>query len=151
MNDDRNNIEEKKFIVLCRAIIAHDGKLLVVKNNRGGDYYALPGGHMEWGENIEDAMKREIFEEFGVMPQIGRLLYIHNFIEKETKQSIEFFFEITNTQDYLDIEKLKGTHSHELSEIRWINTHDDIKLLPIQILSDFRSNSLPYTSPKFLN
>ncbi|MCX6757962.1 MAG: NUDIX domain-containing protein [Candidatus Nomurabacteria bacterium] len=148
------NTEEKKFAVRCRAVIVHEGKLLVVKHNHGLDFYALPGGHMEWGENIEDAMKREIFEEFGIEPQIGRLLYIHNFIEKETKQSIEFFFEITNSRDYLDIKKLKGTHSHELSEIRWINLHDDIKLLPPQILSNFKSNSLLSISknyPKFLN
>lgn len=143
--------EEKKFAIRCRAVIMHEGNILGVKNNHGGDYYSLPGGHMEWGENIEDAMKREIFEEFGVMPQVGRLLYVNNFTETDTKQSIEFFFEITNTQDYLDIEKLKGTHSYELSEIRWLNIHDDTKLLPIQILSDFRSNSLPSTSPKFLN
>ena len=141
--------EDKKIVVRCRGIIVHNNQLLVVKHSVKTDYYALPGGHLEWGENVRDSLKREIVEELGVEPQIGRLLYINNLI-KDDEQNIEFFFEIINAGDYFEIKNLGGTHKHELAEICWIGKNDTKKLKPVVVQEDLNSGSILSDIVRFL-
>ncbi len=42
------------------------GKLFLVKSYKWGNKYTIPGGHIELGENIKQALKREIKEETGM-------------------------------------------------------------------------------------
>ena len=72
--------QDKKIVVRARAVILHEDKLLVVKHSPEDTFVALPGGHLEWKEDIKGCLKREMLEELGVAPEIGRLLYINNFI-----------------------------------------------------------------------
>ncbi len=143
--------EHAKFIIRCRAIIFHEGKLLVVKhvNNTRGSY-ALPGGHLEYGEGIEECMKREVLEELGIEPKLGKLLYINNFSDGNS-QSIEFFFEVLNTLDYADESLLKGTHSHEITELVWASPEDDLNILPAKIAEDLKNGSLLADQTRYIN
>ncbi len=144
------NETTKKIVIRCRAVIVYNNKLLVVKHAPSSSFYSLPGGHLEYAENIHDAMKREIIEELGIEPQIGRLLYVNNFIE-EVKQSIEFFFEITNPESFLDTENLSGTHRFELSEICWVDKNDNPNILPKSIQEDLKNDSILSNLVRFLN
>ena len=130
------------FKIRCRAIILHEGKLLVVKHRPESSHYALPGGHMEPGEDVRECVRREIVEELGVEPTLGRLLYVHTFTDKDTLQSVEFFFEVKNPQEFLDIEGLARTHAHELHEIRWVAPSEDIKIRPETVTQDFATGTL---------
>lgn len=136
-------METKKITdIRCRAIILHNDKILAVKHQVTSNYYALPGGHLEWGESVMECMKREIIEELGIEPKIGRLLYVRNFTDKNSKQSIEFHFEIINSADYLDINNLNGTHGHELVEICWIGKNDSKIIKPEQVQSDLNNGTI---------
>ncbi len=130
------------FKIRCRAIIIHDGKLLVVKHRPESDYYALPGGHMEPGESVIECVKREIVEELGVVPVLGRLLYVHTFEDKDTIQSVEFFFEVTNGGEFLNIEGLERTHAYELAEVRFVAPEEGINIRPQTVTQDFANGSL---------
>ena len=134
--------EIKKFIIRCRAIILHEGKLLLVRHPHYTSFAALPGGHLEWGEGVKECISREIIEELGVKPDIGRLLYVNTFADGENIQPIEFFFEITNGRDYLDVHKNTRSHAHELSEIFWASPTDIIKILPEKLGEDLRAGKL---------
>lgn len=134
--------ENKKFVIRCRAIILHQGKLLVVRHADDTSFVALPGGHLEWGEDVKDCLSREIIEELGVRPEIGRLLYVNTFEDKNSIQPVEFFFEVTNGGDYLDIEKLTRSHAHELFEINWACPTDNIKILPQKMGQDFKEGKI---------
>jgi len=135
--------------IRCRGIIIYDDKILVVKHSSKSKYYALPGGHLDWGESVLDCMSREIIEELGIKPKIGRLLYVRNYIDNNMKQSIEFHFEITNSKDYLKIEDLGGTHRHELAEIYWMKKNDTKNLKPKEIQIDFNNNTILSDIVKF--
>ena len=141
--------KEKQTIIKVRAIILHEGKLLVVKHPHDPSFVALPGGHLEWGEDLKECVKREIIEELGVEPEIGRLLYVNTFIQIDNKQYVEFFFEVNNGNGYLDCTKNNRTHASEIAEIIWIDQSDNVRIMPKQLGEDFKrgdvlSNELRY-------
>ena len=139
-----------QFLVRCRAIIINDDKLLVVKIG-DNNFYALPGGHLEWNEEIQECLSREIIEELGVRPEIGKLLYVNNFMEKENRQSIEFFFEVINGKDYIDSQKLIRSHAHEIAEIYWASQDEKVRILPKQIAKDFKEGKILSDITRFIN
>ncbi|PIZ86291.1 hypothetical protein CO033_03175 [Candidatus Nomurabacteria bacterium CG_4_9_14_0_2_um_filter_32_10] len=141
----------KKIKIKCRGIIFYEGKLLLVKHPGDVENYALPGGKLEYGEKILDTIKREILEEFGIKSEIGRLLYVNNYIEKDGINYIEFFFEIKNVKDFISIDSFNGIYKDELSEIVWKDQKDEIKILPEQIKIDFQNGKLLEQEVKFVS
>lgn len=143
-------MEDKKFVVRVRGVILDEGKLLAVKHPHDTSFAALPGGKMEWKEDIKECLIREIIEELGVKPKIGRLLYVNNFMDGDIRQSVEFFFEITNGSEYKNIEHLERTHAHEIAEICWVSPTDDIKILPKKFAEDFKANKILSDEVRFI-
>jgi 8-oxo-dGTP diphosphatase len=127
--------------IRCRGIILDkEGKILVVRHGADFDYYALPGGKLDDGENPLNCIKREIFEEFGIEIQLEttKLLYVHDWKNKEGVHNLEFIFLIKDNQEFVDLENKKGTHAFEIFEIKWIDKDAEINLLPKQILIDYK-------------
>ena len=50
------------------AVIFRDGKVLLVRRSRspGKGFYSLPGGRVEHGESLQQALAREVDEETGL-------------------------------------------------------------------------------------
>ena len=143
-------MEDKKEIrVRCRGVIIHEGKLLTVRHT-GKDFLALPGGHLEFGEGPKECVSREILEELGVEPEIGSVMYINTFSSSETEQSIEFFFEIKNSADYLNLENAHRSHAHEIDEYVWVDPTDDVEIKPEKFKVIFKSGDLNYGDTIFI-
>jgi 8-oxo-dGTP pyrophosphatase MutT (NUDIX family) len=53
-----------KFPVSVKGVLIHDDKVLLLKNER--DEWELPGGKLELGEEPDECLAREIFEETGI-------------------------------------------------------------------------------------
>lgn len=54
------------FRLSCHAVITNDeGKVLLLKANYGNYQWGLPGGALEPGETIHQALIRECLEELG--------------------------------------------------------------------------------------
>ena|SRR5258708_6020661 len=72
------------------AIFNQDGKLFITlrgkkaKNERGK--WEIPGGSVEFGETFEQAIKREIKEEYGVAIEVGELIGVCDHIISEENQ-----------------------------------------------------------------
>jgi mutator protein MutT len=58
------------------VFLAQRGPL--AKNERG--LWEFPGGAVEFGEKLADALKREIFEEYGMTIEVGDLLDVADHI-----------------------------------------------------------------------
>jgi len=109
--------------------VLHEGKLLCARlktykeslRKAPVDYWCLPGGVLESGETIPAGIEREMIEETGIRPQLGRLLYVQQFVH-EGQEFLEFFFHITNSQDYLEVDLAKSSHGEEeIEEIAFID------------------------------
>ncbi len=138
------------FVIRSRAIIFHEGRLLLVRHPHDTSFAALPGGHLDLGEGLQECLRREIVEELGVEPKIGRLLYVNTFMDGDRGQPVEFFFEVSNGADYKDLEKLSGTHDHEIAEIFWASPTDDVRILPQELAEDFRVGRVLSDTPRFI-
>ena len=62
------------------AIIPYEGKIVLIKrkNEPYKDRYALPGGIVEYGERVEDALVREVKEETGLDVEIYKLVGVYS-------------------------------------------------------------------------
>lgn len=69
-----------------RAAIEDDGKILFLRardesaTNPDGCWYFLPGGHVDQGETLEQALRREIKEEVGLEIENLRPAFLREFI-----------------------------------------------------------------------
>lgn len=68
--------ENNWFRYRAAAIIIENGCVLMIKNTKNSYYYSVGGG-VHLGESVEEAVKREVFEETGIYYEIERLAFIH--------------------------------------------------------------------------
>ncbi|MFA6239725.1 MAG: NUDIX domain-containing protein, partial [Candidatus Hydrogenedentales bacterium] len=60
-------VSERPPRVRVAAIIVEDGKLLMVRHVKGQEsYWLLPGGGVDYGESLVEALERELVEEASV-------------------------------------------------------------------------------------
>lgn len=66
--------------VVVDAVVEKGGDILLIrrKNPPYEGRWALPGGFVEYGERVENAVKREILEEAGVKIEITGLLGVYS-------------------------------------------------------------------------
>src|SRR5262245_30786634 len=104
------------------------------------DFWCLPGGGVDDGEPLLDAIKREMVEEIGVEPRVGCLLYVQQFARKD-RDHLEFFFLIENANDYQNVDLSQTTHGpDEIEEIAFVDphaTHILPEFLTTEPLADF--------------
>lgn len=137
--------------VTVRGMVLHEGKLLCVRLKpykdhlkRDNSYWCLPGGGLDEGEALIAGVEREMLEETGIKPVVGGLLYVQQFTHDD-KDYLEFFFHITNGEDYLHIDLTKTSHGmEEIEEIDFIDpatAHILPEFLKTEPLSHVATNS----------
>ena len=97
------------FELLVRALIIRDRKILVCQTT-GRSYFFLPGGHIEFGETMKEALKREIYEEMGARVTTSQFIGgIENFFlqDGEKKHEVSFVFQID-----IDSEEIVSRERH---------------------------------------
>lgn len=86
----------------AKAIIISDGHLLAIRNfDEDGEWYLLPGGGQNPGENLIDALMRECWEEIGANVRVHDLRLVREYIGRNHEHAetegdahqVEFMFE----------------------------------------------------------
>jgi 8-oxo-dGTP diphosphatase len=62
------------------GVVLSDGKIILIKrkNDPFKGKWALPGGFVEYGEKVEDAVIREIYEETGLKTSIIKIFGVYS-------------------------------------------------------------------------
>ncbi len=102
--------------IISRALILKDGKLLLCKSVSHQNYY-LPGGHVEFGESAEQALKREMIEESG--SEIGELHFVGCF-ENKWGELTHHEYNLIYTANIADT-NVASKEDHIAFE--WVETH----------------------------
>ncbi len=68
--------------VRVAAVLMHEGRLVLVRHRAGkATYHLLPGGGVEAGETLADALGREVLEETGLRYRLARPLFLSDTID----------------------------------------------------------------------
>lgn len=113
------------------VIINNEGNVLLLKQTYGDKRWGLPGGGVEPGETIHEAIKRECCEELGVKDIIVRAftgLYYH----KRFNSQVGIF-----KCDLPQSAEIRLSNEH--SEYKWVNIFElgEVQRLRVQDAIDF--------------
>ena len=80
------------MIVAVKAFIVYKGKVLIVQrsigNSIGAGTWELVGGKLEFGENLEDGLRRQVCEETQLDVTVEKLLFATSFKTHEYRQVV---------------------------------------------------------------
>lgn len=132
--------EQVELTVLC-LIHNEDSYLLQDRVKKDWKGYTLPGGHIETGESIVDAVVREMKEETGLTIKAPRLCGVKQF-PIEGGRYIVFLFETDQFEGKLvDSEegKMHWVKISELSNVNLVNDFEElIEVMMSDILTEFQ-------------
>ncbi len=83
-------------VVGVGAVIVRDGTALIVKRAhepRKGEW-SLPGGHLDLGESLEDAVRREVKEETGLDVTLGPVIETFDRVHRDADGRVRYHFVI---------------------------------------------------------
>lgn len=118
------DISGYRFQVRAAAVFEHDGYILLHKFEND-EFWALPGGRVESGEDAKSTILREMKEELNESIECTELLYaVENFFNYASKQNHEIglYFQ---AHFHPDSALLNKSHSHigieaeKRLEFRW--------------------------------
>lgn len=132
-------LDEAELLVVVAAAIVQDGRLLVVSKKAAPHVFYLPGGKPDAGEELLEALVRELDEELGVRPLKPRFLAVVEAVAALEGVPMKMtVFEAGISQD--------PRPAAELADLRWISGGEpDVRLAPAvrdQILPLLRQKGL---------
>lgn len=82
-----------------------EGKMLLVRSHKFHDKYVVPGGHIEVGEKMAEAVIREAKEETGLDVYDPQFIFHQEFIQDESfwKKMHFIFFDFACKTDSTDV------------------------------------------------
>ena len=143
----------------AKALIIENNKILCTRNlDLLGEFYLLPGGGQEHGETLEEAVKRECYEETGARIEVGGLVFVREYISANHElaefdssiHQIEFVFScrvlgrpspmpegstdaMQTGVDWLEIERLPEMRFYPKPLLQYLNVVKTIAKLPVYL------------------
>ena len=101
------------------AVIVDQGRVLLVQRGQPPlqGQWSLPGGAVEVGETLSAALQREVFEETGLVVEVGPIVEVLDRIHMDASARVEYHYVLI---DYLCA--VVGGHLHpqsDAADARW--------------------------------
>jgi 8-oxo-dGTP pyrophosphatase MutT (NUDIX family) len=114
-------------LVVGALLVDPQGRVFVAGFSKIPGHYAVPGGHVEYGETVAQALVRELEEETSLTPTCFRLIHVTERIRpplyKDGHHHLVYL-------DFL-VQGWKGTlqlDGEELSDGQWLTVEDALAL-----------------------
>jgi len=116
------SVAHQRFLVGVAGLgVDRDGRVLLARHRFGGPQWRFLGGFIRRGERVEDALKREIREETGLVIEVGPILEVGTGF-RWARVELVFAFRVTGGTETL---------TAEVAELAWF---------PIDALPDVRAD-----------
>jgi 8-oxo-dGTP pyrophosphatase MutT (NUDIX family) len=117
-----------------------DEMLCTLETIQGRVYRKFPGGGLEFGEGIDDCLRREFLEELNLDVQIEELLFINRdqviSAFKPSEQVISVYYKVSPLTPISHSQIQPNTE--EIDELEWLPPHKLLpELFPLSIDADF--------------
>ncbi|HEY1801233.1 MAG TPA: NUDIX hydrolase [Terriglobales bacterium] len=112
------------------AVIVEAGRVLLIKRGHApamGEW-SIPGGTMEVGETVREAVVREVREETGLIVEAADLLGVFDRVLRDSNDRVQFHYVLIDFLCTLRGGQLKA--GGDAAEARWF-TADEVGDLPL--------------------
>jgi len=122
-------------IIGVGSVIFRDSSVLLAKRNQepGRGQWSLPGGVVELGETLIDALKREIYEEVSIKIEVGCLVRLLDRILYDQKKRVRFHYVIANYWGWVvsgqpaPATDISDTCFVSLNQVKKMGIHKDVE------------------------
>ena len=111
------------YRVTAKGLLVRDGKLLLVEDIlTGRPVWDLPGGGLDFGENFQNALRREVLEEMGleVTTMAEKPTYIYTVRRSAPGHKLEWFYTLILAFPF-DVKNLNFTKSDECQRLEFMS------------------------------
>lgn len=110
--------------VAIGGVVIKDGRVLLVRRGKPPAFgeWAIPGGSVELGETLKQAVEREIYEETGVTVRAGEVCHLFEAVKRDDDGRIRFHYVIID----LMAEHMSGepVPASDVTEAAWLGSED---------------------------
>lgn len=144
---------KQKHLGICASgiVVRNDDKILIVKRSDIDDflpgYWELPGGGMEYGEQPDEAIQREIYEECGLTISNPQPFVVTSYVGYENTPREKQYIEIFYMGDHTAGEDV--TISFEHSDYQWVDVDGVSDIYMTDYIKDIFKRL--ETHPRFAN
>lgn len=116
-----------KFTVRVYGLLLNDQQEILISDEfRFGRFFTkFPGGGVEHGEGLIEALKREFMEEMGIQIEVNALFYVNDFVQfsafKSDEQLLSFYFWVATSEwEKIPLSAYTIPFTEETEKQRWI-------------------------------
>lgn len=129
----------KQVFILVKGIIIYDGKVLILKraSNKdiGAGNWEFVGGNVNFNEELEEALLREIREETSMNATIEKILYATNYKTSSNRNDIVIVYKCHTKDDHVKL-------SEEHTDYRWVSEEELRKMLYSDIVDALKKYNI---------
>jgi ADP-ribose pyrophosphatase len=106
--------------VAVGGVVIKDGRVLLVRRGKApaAGEWAIPGGSVELGETLKQAVEREIFEETGLCVEAGEVCYVFETVNRDPDGRVRFHYVIIDLKaEHVSGDPVPGS---DVTEAAWL-------------------------------
>jgi len=121
----KNNSVDHPYVGVDNIIVNSEGKILLIKRSDKSKnypgYWGLVGGWIEWGETVEDALKREAREEIGCVIKVER--FTGKYYDTKGRHPTKTSICLPHISKIIDGTPIVN-QPEEISEVKWFSPNE---------------------------